>query len=105
MGVKLAKTLLMPSGENAECVTSVMMSQWSKYSGYWSVERYPTITVHHLCHSTDLPAPVRVRTEASADNTSIRVLWLWSRQGLRPFNSPAFRGCHPDFVKITRSPG
>jgi len=23
----------------------------------------------------------------------------------RPFNSPAFRGCHPDFVKITRSPG
>ena len=24
----------MPSGENAECVTSVMMSQWSKYSGY-----------------------------------------------------------------------
>ena len=23
----------------------------------------------------------------------------------RPSNSPAFRGCHPDFVKITRSPG
>ena len=23
-----------------------------------------------------------VKTEASADNTSIRVLWLWSRQGL-----------------------
>ena len=31
---------------------------------------------------TDTPAPVRVRAEATADNTSIRVLWEWSRQGL-----------------------
>jgi len=23
----------------------------------------------------------------------------------RPSNSPTFRRCHPDFVKITRSPG
>ena len=35
-----------------------------------------------LCHFTDIPAPVRVRAEATADNTSIRVLWEWSRQGL-----------------------
>ena len=31
---------------------------------------------------TDIPDPVRVRAEATADNTSIRVLWEWSRQGL-----------------------
>ena len=31
---------------------------------------------------TDIPAPVTVRAEATADNTSIRVLWVWSRQGL-----------------------
>ena len=35
-----------------------------------------------LCHFTDIPAPVGVRAEATADNTSIRVLWEWSRQGL-----------------------
>ena len=29
-----------------------------------------------------IPAPVGVRAEATADNTSIRVLWEWSRQGL-----------------------
>ena len=33
-------------------------------------------------HFTDILAPVRVRAEATADNTSIRVLWEWSRQGL-----------------------
>ena len=30
---------------------------------------------------TDIPAPVRVRAEATADNTSIRVLREWSYQG------------------------
>ena len=30
---------------------------------------------------TDIPTPVRVRAEATADNTSIRVLWEWSYQG------------------------
>jgi len=29
-----------------------------------------------------IPFPVRVRTEATADNTSIRVLWEWSNEGL-----------------------
>ena len=38
------------------------------------------VTVIH--HFTDIPAPVRVRAEVTADNTSIRVLWVWSRQGL-----------------------
>ena len=31
---------------------------------------------------TDIPAPVGVRAEATADNTSIRVSWEWSRQGV-----------------------
>ena len=31
---------------------------------------------------SDIPAPVRVRAEATSDNTSIRVLWEWSVQGL-----------------------
>ena len=35
-----------------------------------------------IMHITDIPAPVRVRAEATADNTSIRVLWEWSGQGL-----------------------
>ena len=35
-----------------------------------------------LCHFTDIPVPVAVRAEATADNTSIRVLWVWSRQDL-----------------------
>ena len=36
-----------------------------------------------LCHCTDIPAPVRVRAEVTADNTSIRVSWQWeSRQSL-----------------------
>ena len=30
----------------------------------------------------DIPTPVRVRAEVTADNTSIRVLWEWSHQGL-----------------------
>ena len=34
-----------------------------------------------LCYPTAIPAPVRVRAEVTADNTSIRVLWEWSRQG------------------------
>ena len=35
-----------------------------------------------IMHFTDIPAPVRVRAEAIADNASIRVLWEWSGQGL-----------------------
>ena len=31
---------------------------------------------------TDIPAPVGVRAEVTADNTSIRVSWEWSRQGV-----------------------
>jgi len=37
---------------------------------------------HLTCHFTDIPAPVRVRAEVTADNTSIRVLWEWSDEGL-----------------------
>ena len=32
--------------------------------------------------STDIPQPLGLRAEATADNTSIRVSWQWSRQGL-----------------------
>jgi len=35
-----------------------------------------------LCHFTDIPIPVRMRAEVNADNTSIRVLWEWSHQGV-----------------------
>ena len=34
----------------------------------------------HISHCTDIPTPVGVRAEASADNTSIMVSWEWSRQ-------------------------
>ena len=33
-----------------------------------------------IFHCTDIPTPVGVRTEATADNTSIMVSWEWSRQ-------------------------
>ena len=33
-------------------------------------------------HAIDIPAPVGVRAEATADNTSIRVSWKWSSQGV-----------------------
>ena len=33
------------------------------------------------CHCTDIPT-LRVRAEVPADNTSIRVSWQWSRDGL-----------------------
>jgi len=36
----------------------------------------------NLNHFTAIPAPVRVRAEVTADNTSIRVLWEWSNEGL-----------------------
>ena len=40
-------------------------------------------TLWHLTRQfTDIPTPVRVRAEVTTDNTSIRVLWDWSRQGL-----------------------
>jgi len=35
------------------------------------------------CHFTGIPTPVGVRGEVTADNTSIRVLWEWSDEGLR----------------------
>jgi len=35
-----------------------------------------------LWHFTDIPTPVLVRAEVTADNTNIRELWEWSRQGL-----------------------
>ena len=36
-----------------------------------------------LCYAiSDIPAPYLVRTEATADNTSIKVLWEWSGQGV-----------------------
>ena len=35
-----------------------------------------------IFHFSDIPAPVGVRAEVTADNTSIRVSWQWSRQGL-----------------------
>ena len=35
-----------------------------------------------ICHCTDIPTPVRVRVEVTADNTSIRVSWEWSLQGV-----------------------
>ena len=31
---------------------------------------------------TDIPLPVGVRAEPTADNTSVRVSWEWSHQGL-----------------------
>ena len=34
------------------------------------------------CQCTDIPAPVGVRADAIADNTSIRVSWEWSCQGV-----------------------
>ena len=33
-------------------------------------------------HCTDIPLPVGVSAEATTDNTSIRVSWGWSRQGV-----------------------
>ena len=33
-------------------------------------------------HFIDIPTPVGVRAEVTADNTSIRVQWGWSRKGV-----------------------
>ena len=35
-----------------------------------------------VCHCTDITTPLRVTAEATADNTSIRVSWEWSPQGV-----------------------
>ena len=35
-----------------------------------------------IFQSQDIPDPVGVRAEATADNTSITVLWEWSLQGV-----------------------
>ena len=39
---------------------------------------------HATVFYTDPPTPVKVKTEATADNTSIRVSWEWSCQGVLP---------------------
>ena len=47
-----------------------------------------------------------LRVLASFVNSkTIHKLLVLNSARSRPSNSPAFRGCHPDFVKITRSPG
>ena len=51
-----------------------------KYRKLWLALKTELIMV--LRHFTDIPYPVNVRAEATADNTSIRVSWEWSRQGL-----------------------
>ena len=35
-----------------------------------------------MSHCTDIPTPSEVRAEVTADNTSIRLSWQWSRPGL-----------------------
>ena len=35
-----------------------------------------------ICFCADIPVPVRARAEATADNTSIRVSWEWSHDGV-----------------------
>ena len=35
-----------------------------------------------VCHCTDIPRPVGMRTKVTADNTSIRLSWQWSPQGV-----------------------
>ena len=49
------------------------------YASYIIMLVTNVMVIHHF---TDIPVPVRVRAEVTADNTSIRVLWEWSRQGL-----------------------
>ena len=39
------------------------------------------IVLKSFFNCTDIPAPVGVRAEVTADNTSIRMSWQWSRQG------------------------
>ena len=41
-----------------------------------------TLSSNPQGYSTDIPAPIMVRAEVTADNTSIRVLWEWSHQGV-----------------------
>ena len=41
-----------------------------------------TVTYLIICHYTDPPIPVGLRAEATADNTSIRLSWEWSYQGV-----------------------
>jgi len=38
--------------------------------------------LHLIVHFTDIPQPLGMRAEVTADNTSIRVLWEWSDEGL-----------------------
>ena len=40
------------------------------------------IDAHTFSYCTDTCLPVRIRAEATADNTSIRVSWEWSHQGV-----------------------
>ena len=41
-----------------------------------------TVVWWWLCHYADIPIPIGVRLEVTADNTSVRVSWQWSRQGV-----------------------
>ena len=38
--------------------------------------------LNHYVDCTDIPAPVGVRAEVTANNASIKVSWQWSRQGM-----------------------
>ena len=42
------------------------------------------IVLKSFVNCTDIPDPVGVRAEVAADNTSIRVSWEWSHQGVVP---------------------
>ena len=48
----------------------------SHYKCAWGIN----LIVVYYC--TGIPSPVGVRAEVTADNTSIRVSWQWSRQGV-----------------------
>ena len=48
----------------------------------WDSNHSNLISGDVLCHCTDLPVPVGVRAEVTADNTSIKVSWEWSPQGV-----------------------
>ena len=38
--------------------------------------------LHLIVQFTDIPQPLGMRAEVTADNTSIRVLWEWSNEGV-----------------------
>ena len=52
-------------------------------------------------HITDIPAPYLVTAGATADNTSISVLWEWSRQGLLMCLDGVRVDCQPEGLLIS----